>query len=176
MPQSTDDFGAAILIVDDQDSNVRLLEHVLRRAGYVAVTSTTDPRAVCALHREYRYDLILLDLQMPRMNGFDVLSGLLEIEGEDRVRILVLSADPAQMVHALEAGATSFLSKPFDLAEVLLRVGLMLGQTAAPWFAPAILSALEPERLALSLAGVSHPGKAARSSSSLASVSRSGRG
>lgn len=120
---STDVFGARILIVDDQESNVRLLEFTLRRGGYVAVASTTNPFEVCALHRQNRYDLILLDLQMPGMNGFEVLEGL---KNEETVSVLVLSADPAQMVQALAAGAKGFLSKPFVLTEVLARVHLIL--------------------------------------------------
>ncbi|HSY48768.1 MAG TPA: response regulator [Thermoanaerobaculia bacterium] len=123
MPGSTDVFGARILIVDDQESNVRLLALALRRGGYVAVASTTDPIEVCALHQQNRYDLILLDLQMPRMNGFEVLEGL---TNEAAVSVLVLSADPAHMARALAAGAKGFLSKPFVLAEVLSRVNLML--------------------------------------------------
>ncbi|MGZ5493838.1 MAG: response regulator [Thermoanaerobaculia bacterium] len=129
MPGSTDVFRARILIVDDQESNVRLLEYALRRGGFVAVSSTTDPLEVCALHRQNRYDLIMLDLQMPRMNGFQVLEGLRKVEGEERGAILVLTADPAQMTRALEAGARGFLSKPFVLSEVLLRVHLMLEKT-----------------------------------------------
>ncbi len=125
MPGSIDVFSARILIVDDQESNVRLLEYALRRGGYVAVASTTEPLEVCALHRQNRYDLIMLDLQMPRMNGFEVMEGL---RNEESVAILVLSADPAQMVRSLEAGARGFLSKPFVLAEVLLRVHLMLSR------------------------------------------------
>jgi CheY-like chemotaxis protein len=123
MPVSTDAFRARILIVDDQESNVRLLEFALRRGGYVAVASTTDPVEVCALHRQNHYDLILLDLQMPHMNGFEVMAGL---ANEDKVTILVLSADPTQSARALEAGARGFLSKPFVLADVLKRVHLML--------------------------------------------------
>lgn len=121
----TDGLRARILIVDDQDSNVRLLEYTLRRGGYLAITTTTDPLEVCALQRENRYHLILLDLQMPRMNGFEVLKALGEIEG-DRAAVLVLSADPAQMVRVLETGGTGFLSKPFVLAEVLRLVQAML--------------------------------------------------
>ena len=127
---STDAFHARILIVDDQDSNVRLLEFALRRGGYVAVTSTSDPLEVCVLHRQNHYDLILLDLQMPRMNGFEVMEGL---ANEDKVAVLVLSADPTQRVRALEAGARGFLSKPFVLADVLTRVHLLLpGDTEEP--------------------------------------------
>jgi CheY-like chemotaxis protein len=123
MPVSTDAFRARILIVDDQESNVRLLEFALRRGGYVAVASTTDPLEVSGLHRQNHYDLILLDLQMPRMNGFEVMEGL---ANEDKVTILVLSADPTQSARALEAGAMGFLSKPFVLADVLKRVHMML--------------------------------------------------
>ena len=134
---ATDTFSARILIVDDQDSNVRLLEFALRRGGYVAVTSTSDPLEVCALHRQNHYDLILLDLQMPRMSGFEVMEGL---ANEDKVAVLVLSADPTQRVPALEAGARGFLSKPFVLADVLTRVHLLLrGDTEEP--APILAAA-----------------------------------
>lgn len=124
MPLSTD--APRILIVDDQPSNVRLLEHTLRRGGYAEVASTVDPQQVEALHREHAYDLIVLDLQMPRMNGFQVMERLRGLEGGDRVAILVMSADPSLMVAALEGGGDSFLSKPFVLADVLARVQLML--------------------------------------------------
>jgi CheY-like chemotaxis protein len=123
MSSSTDPFQSRILIVDDQDSNARLLELALRRGGYLAVTSTTQPVDVCPLHRQNHYDLILLDLQMPRMNGFEVLAAL---ANELPVDVLILSADPAQEARCLEAGAKSFLSKPFVLAEVLVRVALIL--------------------------------------------------
>lgn len=62
---SADTLNAKILVVDDQEANILLLERMLRGASYAAVTSTTDPRQVCDLHRQNRYDLILLDLQMP---------------------------------------------------------------------------------------------------------------
>jgi DNA-binding response OmpR family regulator len=123
-------LGARILIVDDQESNLRLLEYTLRRAGHLAVSSTSDPVAACALHRLNRYHLILLDLQMPRMNGFEVMAELARIEGS-RVAVLVLSADPAQMVRALEAGASGFLSKPFVLGEVVKQVHGMLEKVLA---------------------------------------------
>jgi len=128
MPVRTDVLGAGILIVDDQPTNLRLLELALRRAGYVGVTSTAEPRDVCALHRRNHYDLIMLDGQMPRMNGFQVMQGLAD-DGGKKVPILFLTADSAQMVPALEAGATGFLSKPFVLAEVVRRVQLMLEKT-----------------------------------------------
>ncbi|WP_295428857.1 HD domain-containing phosphohydrolase [uncultured Thiodictyon sp.] len=118
--------NADILIVDDQDENVTLLERVLGSAGYTAVTSTVDPFAVCALHRSHRYDLILLDLLMPRMDGFQVMEELKTIEPEGYLPVLVLTAQPDHNLRALEAGAKDFVSKPFDLAELLLRVHNML--------------------------------------------------
>jgi CheY-like chemotaxis protein len=126
MPGSPERFAARILIVDDQESNVRLLAHTLRRGGYVAVSETTCPLEVSALARESSFQLIILDLQMPRMNGYEVMKALKLAGNGPPPSILVMSADPAQMVPALEAGATSFLSKPFVLSDVLLRVDLIL--------------------------------------------------
>jgi len=123
---SPDHSRRKILIVDDQESNVRLLQVALKRGGYTAVSATTDPRTVAALHAEHRYDLILLDLRMPQMDGFEVMRALRGAEREAHVPILVLSADPSQMVHASEAGATGFLSKPFVLKDVLACVRGML--------------------------------------------------
>lgn len=128
MSGSIDVFSSRILVVDDQESNVRLLTYALRREGYLAVTCTTEPLEVCALHREHQFDLILLDLQMPRMNGFAVMTAL---ASEKRVPVLILSADPSQMVQALEAGAADFLSKPFVLGEVLLVVRVLLEKAAS---------------------------------------------
>jgi DNA-binding response OmpR family regulator len=123
MLRSTDPLHSRILIVDDAESNVRLLEYTLRRAGYVEVSSTSDPLNVCELHRAQPFDLILLDLQMPRMNGFEVLE---QLKGEVSVPVLMLTAVAAQMIQSLAAGAEGFLSKPFMLNEVLLRVAEML--------------------------------------------------
>jgi two-component system cell cycle response regulator len=115
-----------ILIVDDQEVNVQLLERMLCGAGYVSVTSTMDPREVCELHRKNRYDLILLDLQMPGMDGFQVLEGLKEIELDGYLPVIVITAQPAHKLRALQAGAKDFISKPFEMAEVLARVHNML--------------------------------------------------
>ena len=76
MDGALDILGARILIVDDQEANVQLLEQLLGEAGYTCVAATRDPHEVCALHRKNRYDLILLDLQMPGMDGFAVMSSL----------------------------------------------------------------------------------------------------
>jgi adenylate cyclase len=119
-------FKANILIVDDQEANVLLLERMLSGAGYVSLASTRDPRAVCELHRKNRYHLILLDLQMPVMDGFEVMEGLKEIEREGYLPVLVVTAQPDHKLRALRAGAKDFVSKPFDLAEVLTRVHNML--------------------------------------------------
>ena len=119
---SADIFNARVLIVDDQATNVLLLERTLRQAGYLAVESTLDPRTVCELHRKNHYDLILLDLQMSGMDGFEVMAGLTEMQGHGYVSVLVLTAEPDLKLRALQAGAKDFVSKPFDFAEILTRV------------------------------------------------------
>ena len=126
MISSSDILNAKILIVDDQKTNVLLLERILRGAGHAAVTSTMDPRMVCELHRQNRYDLILLDLQMPGMDGFQVMEGLKEIETEGYLPVLVITAEPGHKLRALQAGAKDFISKPLDLAEVRARAYNML--------------------------------------------------
>jgi DNA-binding NtrC family response regulator len=85
-----------------------------------------DPHEVCDLHRQNRYDLILLDLMMPGMDGFQVMEGLKEIEKDRYLPVLVITAQPQHKLRALKAGARDFISKPFDLAEVLSRVYNML--------------------------------------------------
>jgi magnesium transporter len=119
-------LNARILIVDDQEANVLLLEQMLRGAGYVSIESTTDPTKVCELHRKNPYDLILLDLHMPDMDGFQVMEGLKAIEEDSYLPVLVITAQPDQKLRALRAGAKDFVSKPFELAEVLARVRNML--------------------------------------------------
>jgi adenylate cyclase len=115
-----------ILIVDDQEANVILLERVLRIAGYVSITRTTDPSEVVALHVNNHYDLILLDLQMPGMDGFQVMQALKELALDDYLPILVITAQPDHKLRALKAGARDFITKPFDLTEVQIRVHNML--------------------------------------------------
>lgn len=127
MPQSVEAESPKILIVDDQKSNIRLLEQTLRRAGYAEVSSTVEPRDVAALHLEHHYDLILLDLQMPEMTGFQVMAQLQQVRASNPVSILVLSADATQTKTALAEGADSFMGKPFLLPDVVARVRSMLG-------------------------------------------------
>jgi putative two-component system response regulator len=126
MLNSSDILNASILIVDDLSANVQLLTRILSSAGYTAISSTTDPKLVCELHRKNCYDLILLDLQMPDMTGFQVMEGLKDIEQESYLPVLVITAQPDEKMHALKAGAKDFISKPFELSEVLVRVHNML--------------------------------------------------
>ncbi len=118
----SDILGASILIVDDQAANTSLLEQMLHEAGYANVASTMDPTEVCPLHRRNRYDLILLDLVMPGMDGFQVMEGLKADEQDDWLPVLVITAEPGHKLRALQAGARDFIGKPFDLVEVMVRI------------------------------------------------------
>jgi CheY-like chemotaxis protein len=126
MIASADILQAGILIVDDQEANVMLLEQVLEKAGYVNVTSTMDPFAVSGLHRIHHYDLILLDLQMPGMDGFMVLESLKDVAPDGYVPALVVTAQPNHKLRALQAGARDFIGKPFELVELETRIRNML--------------------------------------------------
>jgi PAS domain S-box-containing protein len=119
-------LDATILVVDDQDANLRLLTRLLGEAGYRNVSSTMNPREVCALHRQHAYDLILLDLQMPGMDGFQVMEGLKTNDADGYLPVIVLTAQPGHKARALQAGARDFISKPFDLVEVRTRIRNML--------------------------------------------------
>jgi PAS domain S-box-containing protein len=122
----SDILNSTILIVDDQEPNVTLLKQLLGEAGYRSVVSTMDPHEVCALHRKNRYDLILLDLQMPGADGFEVIEGLKANDADPYLPVLVVTAQPGHKVRALQAGARDFVSKPFDLVEVKTRIRNML--------------------------------------------------
>ncbi|HEY1044493.1 MAG TPA: EAL domain-containing protein [Telluria sp.] len=117
---------AKVLIVDDAPANVKLLEYMLRGAGYTQVSSTMDSREVRALYERERHDIILLDLNMPHLDGFEVMEQLKPVETGGYLPVLVVTADPAHKVRALQAGAKDFLSKPIDHTEVLTRVRNML--------------------------------------------------
>jgi len=122
----TEVLNAKILIVDDQQSNVLLLEQMLLKEGYRNVLSTMNPVEVCALHQEHDFDLILLDLQMPEMDGFQVMDGMKEIERHGYAPILVITAQPGHKLRALNAGAKDFISKPIEAVEFQTRVRNML--------------------------------------------------
>jgi CheY-like chemotaxis protein len=126
MVRTLDILNARILVVDDQESHVLLLKRMLCDAGYTAVESTMDPTKVCELHRQNRYVAILLDLRMPVMDGFQVMERLKEIEGDDDLPVLVITAEPGHKLRALRAGARDFVSKPLDLPEVLIRIRNMI--------------------------------------------------
>ena len=126
MISQADIYAAKILIVDDQDVNLRLLEHLLGSGGYSAISSTLDARAVAGLHQRHQFDLIILDLVMPGMSGYDVMDALRPLELEGYLPVLVIAADPDAKLAALEAGARDFISKPFDALEVLTRIRNML--------------------------------------------------
>jgi PAS domain S-box-containing protein len=119
-------LAARILVVDDQPANIALLQQTLRQAGYEHVECTAQPSEVFALHRRHRYDLILLDLQMPGMDGFQVMEGLKTDDQGGWLPVLVVTAQPGHKLRALQAGAKDFISKPFELVEVKLRVRNLL--------------------------------------------------
>jgi PAS domain S-box-containing protein len=123
---ASDILSASILIVDDQRSNLQLLEQLLVEAGYVNVSSTTASHEVCAQHWRTGYDLILLDLHMPRIDAFQVMDALRTEEAEGYLPVLVLTAQPAHKLRALQCGAKDFINKPFDLIEVKTRIHNML--------------------------------------------------
>jgi PAS domain S-box-containing protein len=127
MKVSEDDIlNASLLVVDDQESNVILLTQMLHDAGYTRVYSTMNPHEVCGLHRANAYDLILLDLQMPGMDGFVVMDALKAGGTDPYLPVLVITAQPGHKLRALQSGAKDFVSKPFDLVEVKTRIHNLL--------------------------------------------------
>src|SRR2546430_5170948 len=125
----SDLFAGRILIVDDEPANVRLLERIVRNAGWAAVRSTTEPRGAAALHAELRSDLVLLDLMMPYLDGVAVMQQLRStIADGEFLPIVILTADATGDAkrRALDAGATDFLTKPFDHMEIVLRIKNLL--------------------------------------------------
>ena len=126
MITESDILNASVLIVDDHAPNVQLLETLLTEAGYTAVTSTMNPLEVCDLHAKNHYDLILLDLKMPVMDGFQVMEALTLQNLDSYLSIIVLTAEPGHKLRALQAGAKDFISTPFDLVEVKTRIHNML--------------------------------------------------
>jgi DNA-binding response OmpR family regulator len=126
MVSTFDILTARILIVDDMEDNLQMLETVLRDAGYSSISATQDPRAVKEMHRRNDYDLILLDLQMPGMDGFEVMEGLKEFERDGYLPVLAVTAEPGHKLKALQYGAKDFIRKPYDIDEIRARVRNML--------------------------------------------------
>ena len=119
---------ASILIVDDNQSNVDLLREILSHDGYTRVVGETDPRKVPALCAAEAFDLLLIDIRMPHMSGFELMERLKPVFGDDYVPVLVLTAQTDQDTRrkSLELGANDFLTKPFIAWELLHRVRNML--------------------------------------------------
>lgn len=118
---------AKILVVDDQPANVTLIEKMLDIDGYLNVISTTDPTQVESIYLEQNSDLVLLDLNMPEMDGYQVLAKIREVD-PDYPPIIVLTAqsDRESRIKALDLGARDFLAKPFDRVELMTRIRNML--------------------------------------------------
>lgn len=121
-------LDSSILIVDDNATNVALLEDILEQEGYTNYMSTTDPRFAVDLFASEEIDLMLLDIRMPHMSGIEVMKALKEQISNDYLPILVLTAqtDEQTRKEALQVGARDFLTKPFKHWEVLLRINNML--------------------------------------------------
>ena len=126
MLSEEDIHSAKILIVDDSQDNVRLMLAVLEQDGYVNVSDTTKPQDVAELHRLNKFDLILLDIQMPMMDGFKVMKALQDLAQDAWLPVLAITAHPDHRISALEAGAMDFMVKPFHLDEILHRIHNML--------------------------------------------------
>jgi response regulator RpfG family c-di-GMP phosphodiesterase len=119
-----DPRAAKVLVLDDQVQNLRLVESALRRAGFGAVSGETDPVRALTVWKRDKPDLLILDLDMPKMNGFDVLQTIQEEIGPNvYFPVLILTADISREAkqRALKAGAKDFISKPFDTMDLVLR-------------------------------------------------------
>ena len=117
-----------ILIVDDQPINHELLNGMLREAGYSRINDIIDSREAADAYKKFKPDLVILDLNMPHLDGFDVMEQILEIDPDSYAPILVLTSETDQecRVKALQSGASDFLNKPFDFIEGLTRVESLL--------------------------------------------------
>ncbi len=121
-------LDSKILIVDDQASNVILLQQILTQAGYTNILSTQNPLEVLELYKKHKPELVLLDLNMPHLDGFGIMKQLKEVETDSYIPVLVLTAvdHPTIRHRALSAGARDFLGKPLDVSEVVCRIRNML--------------------------------------------------
>ncbi len=117
-------INARILIIDDNPSNIKLMERTLTSAGYTSVLGITDSRETISMYEGYQPDLIILDVNMPHLNGYQVMEKLNEVKGNDYLPVLVLTAqhDKDTLLAALNLGAKDFLTKPFEQTEALMRI------------------------------------------------------
>jgi diguanylate cyclase (GGDEF)-like protein len=119
-------LSAKVLVVDDQELMVCMLKEMLEQAGHTDVSYTKNPFEVCELHRVNQYKVILLDLQMPGKNGFQVMKELNAIALDDYVPVIAITCEPAYKLAALKSGARDFIAKPFLVEEALTRIRNML--------------------------------------------------
>lgn len=127
--QATEAKAASLLVIDDKPENIRLLVRILNRAGYLNITTSTDPTRLPELHAICKPDIVLLDLHMPARDGFELLQDLTAFTmGVDRLPVVMITGDDSSEVkrRALQLGAKDFISKPFDPAEVILRITNLL--------------------------------------------------
>nr|WP_165973758.1 diguanylate cyclase [Paucimonas lemoignei] len=114
--------AARILLVDDSADNITLLSETLKLRGYTQVSFTNDSSQVCKLHAQNDYDLILLDMHMPGLNGLEVMKQLKDVEKHATLPVLAITGDQRYKLAALGAGARDFIVKPYDLAELDMRM------------------------------------------------------
>lgn len=126
MIQKSEILKGKILVVDDEEAEISLIKRILGGDGYTSVDSTMTPQVVASLHAEKNYDLILLDINMPDMDGFGVMEKLREIETSGYLPVLVITGEFDKKIRALKSGAKDFISKPFEPAELRMRVYNML--------------------------------------------------
>jgi|WetSurMetagenome_2_1015567.scaffolds.fasta_scaffold00168_21 putative two-component system response regulator len=126
MMGKSDILKSKILVVDDEEMEVGLIKRILADAGYQTVDSTSTPQVVASLYAENDYDLILLDLMMPDMDGFGVMAKLRAVETSGYLPVVVITGELDKKIKALQSGAKDFLSKPFEPAELQMRVYNML--------------------------------------------------
>ena len=119
---------AKILVIEDDEISIRMLETILKKAEYHNVKSLTDARDACLVYQKFQPDLVLLDLNMPYLNGFEVMHQLKEFNPHQYLPILMITEEenPKIRLQALESGAKDFLNKPYERVEVLLRIHNML--------------------------------------------------
>jgi len=115
-------FAAQILAIDDNILNIQILKKILTNAGFINITTTIDPTKAVSLYKEIQPDLILLDINMPIMDGFAIMQQLSIIDPDSYLPILVLTAEEEQIrFKALQSGAKDFLHKPYEHLDVLLK-------------------------------------------------------
>jgi CheY-like chemotaxis protein len=121
-------YKGKILVIDDEPANVMVLEQTLKQGGYTSIKSITDPREALESYKNFKPDLVLLDLNMPHLDGFQVMKQIKEVDPKGTIPIMILTAqmDHGARLRALDAGARDFLTKPFDILEVILRIKNML--------------------------------------------------